>query len=124
MNFTKNKSFGFKNFDDCFNYWSEQAESDPTVSVEHIFHLSEADLFTGRPYHQSPKQHREHNIRHRADYFLSHLLEIEMYEDLEDEYMCSGMCKNSLFYFGLNLEEGIPKITCLQDLKDFMDGSA
>jgi len=48
---------------------------------------------------------------------LAHYDEIGMYEDLEDDYECSGMCKKSLFYFGLDLHNGIPGDTCLVEFK-------
>jgi len=42
---------------------------------------------------------------------------MELLRELEDEKDCSGMCKSSLFYYGLNLDKGIPTKTCLLPLK-------
>ena len=32
---------------------------------------------------------------------------------LMDKYECSGMCKNSLFYYSKYMEEGYPEKSCL-----------
>lgn len=48
---------------------------------------------------------------------MAHYDEMEMYEDLEDDFMCSGMCQKSLFFFGLGLHNGIPADTCMIEFK-------
>lgn len=35
----------------------------------------------------------------------------------EEKYTCSGICKTPLFYFSLDLSQGIPSSTCLMSLK-------
>lgn len=49
---------------------------------------------------------------------------MEMYQEIEDTYMCSGMCEKSLFYFGIDLHTGIPEKTCLMDFKDYVHDHA
>lgn len=99
MNFTDDPKVGFKNFDDCYASWVERAKTDTSIDVDKVFALDAKELWSARPYH--PKRGRgDHDVRHHARFILKHLNEIEMYEDLEDEYFCSGMCKSSLFYFG------------------------
>lgn len=36
----------------------------------------------------------------------------------EDEYKCNGLCRPSLFFYSLHLEEGRPTETCLINLKE------
>lgn len=36
----------------------------------------------------------------------------------ESKYQCSGVCTPSLFYYSLDLSEGIPKTTCLSHVKE------
>ena len=43
-----------------------------------------------------------------------------MYQELEDDYMCSGMCNSSLFYFGLDIHNGVPPETCILFFKDYI----
>ena len=42
-----------------------------------------------------------------------HPTELAMYQMLEDEFYCSGMCQKSLFYFSHNITYGPPRETCL-----------
>lgn len=56
--------------------------------------------------------------RQEYSYVVSHLREIEFIRELEDENKCSGICKPSLFYYGLNIDKGSPKETCLIHLKN------
>lgn len=61
------------------------------------------------------RRNHHHYPRHSPKYMLSHMTQMEMYKELEDEYMCSGMCEQGLFYFGIDIHWGIPKHTCLID---------
>ena len=50
-------------------------------------------------------------------YFLDHMKELEVFQILEDDFNCSGMCKRGLFYFNNPLHYGPPKDTCLHHFK-------
>lgn len=41
-----------------------------------------------------------------------------LYQKLEDEFECSGMCRKALFYFSRTIEEGRPQNTCMTKLID------
>lgn len=47
---------------------------------------------------------------------------MDLYRELEDRHKCSGMCDHGLFYFGLDLDNGIAKNTCLIDFKEYVSG--
>ena len=42
---------------------------------------------------------------------------VKVLEYFESKYQCSGICTPSLFYYSLNLDEGVPKTTCLSYVK-------
>ena len=42
---------------------------------------------------------------------------VKVLEYFESKYQCSGICTPSLFYYSLNLDEGVPKTTCLSHVK-------
>ena len=71
-----------------------------------MFNLNPDD-FTKANGETRPRNSKDY--RRTALYMLTHLQEIELYQDLEDEFKCSGMCKTGLFYFGLDLSYGPPK---------------
>lgn len=43
------------------------------------------------------------------------------YQRLEDDYWCSGMCRQGLFYFSKELSYGPPIRTCLSKMKHEID---
>jgi len=43
---------------------------------------------------------------------------IKVLNYFENKYQCSGICTPSLFFYGLNLSEGIPTVTCLNYVKE------
>ena len=47
-----------------------------------------------------------------------------MYQEIEDHFECSGMCRPSLFYFGVSIDEGFPQKTCLMQFKKYLDTHA
>lgn len=47
-----------------------------------------------------------------------------MYQEIEDLYDCSGMCRPSLFYFGLSIDKGYPRQTCLMEFKEYLDNNS
>jgi len=48
---------------------------------------------------------------------------LKMLAYFESKYECSGICNTSLFYYELDLSEGIPKTTCLAHVKEEIEGS-
>lgn len=42
---------------------------------------------------------------------------IKVIQYFENKYKCSGICTTALFYYSLDLSEGIPQNTCLTNLK-------
>jgi len=75
-------------------------------SIDDIFKVDIGKLTSHLPEEKGMKG--EHHIRNDATFILRHFDEIEMYEALEDEYKCSGMCHSALFYFSKPLHEGPP----------------
>ena len=53
---------------------------------------------------------------------MSHVQSMELMRELEDEMECSGICKSSLFFYGLNIDKGRPTKTCLVPLKEEIFG--
>jgi hypothetical protein len=51
------------------------------------------------------------------EFYRQDLLNIELVNELEDYFQCSGMCQTSLFYFSQNITLGPPTATCLMKLK-------
>ena len=49
---------------------------------------------------------------------------MDMYQEIEDSYMCSGMCKKSLFHFRADLHYGIPAKTCIIELRNYVHDHA
>ena len=47
-------------------------------------------------------------------YLLTHRNEWSLYQYLEDEFNCSGICRPGLFYFGNPTSYGPPEKTCLK----------
>ena len=45
-------------------------------------------------------------------------LAIDFANYFEAEYKCAGLCESPLFYYSLDLSEGLPQKLCLNDLKD------
>lgn len=64
--------------------------------------------------------HRRRRGPPTPNYMMSHLTQMEMYQELEDTYECSGMCDSSLFYFGIDIHNGIPQKTCIIDFRDYV----
>ena len=51
-------------------------------------------------------------------------LNTDLYQELEDTFDCSGMCRPGLFFFDKKLEYGAPEQTCLHTFKHVLDNSA
>ena len=49
---------------------------------------------------------------------------INFYQELEDEFQCSGMCQAGLFYFSRDISEGPPVRTCFSKIKHVIERSA
>lgn len=37
MNFTKNESLAFRNFDDCYNHWYDLSQTNVEIDIEKVF---------------------------------------------------------------------------------------
>ena len=122
MYYTSNKSEGFISFDECYEHHINRVKENKNLSIEEIFKVDIGDLRSHLPEKKGLRG--GHRIRDDLTYILRHFDEIEMYEALEDEYKCSGMCKPSLFYFSRPLHEGPPQKTCLYKFKHMMHQSA
>lgn len=79
------------------------------------------DDWEGEPPGRRGKRHNRHP-REKPAYMLSHLSQMEMYQELEDQYDCSGMCETSLFSFGIDLHWGPPEKTCIVEFRDYVAG--
>lgn len=118
MRFDKDANVAYESFDTCYAAWEEKAEKNSSIDLEEVFQLDTFKLrqIGGRMTHPPGRRGRGRGRRSKnfsSLYILKHFDEIELYEDLEDEFECSGMCKNSMFYFGRDLADGIPDKTCL-----------
>ena len=49
-------------------------------------------------------------------HILTHQNEWPLYQYLEDEFNCSGICRPALFYFSNPISFGPPKNTCLKQV--------
>jgi len=57
-------------------------------------------------------------------YFLKHMDELEVFQILEDDFNCSGMCIKGIFYFNNPLHYGAPEETCLLHFKRALEKEA
>ena len=60
--------------------------------------------------------------RQNKAYVINHIKSMELLREIEDEMKCSGICKSSIFYYGLKLDKGKPTKTCLLPLKEAIFG--
>ena len=107
MYYTNDKEKGFVSFDQCYDHWVNETKNDEAKSVEDVFKVDIGELKSHLPEKLGIKG--DHHIREDAIFILKHFDEMEMYEALEDEYKCSGMCESALFYFSRHLHEGPPQ---------------
>lgn len=121
MYYTNNKSEGFVSFDKCYEHWLDETQKDENKLTEDIFKVDIGELKSHLP---EKLVKGDHNIREDTLFILKHFDEIEMYEALEDEYKCSGMCDSALFYFSRPLHEGPPQERCLFKFKHMLHQSA
>lgn len=115
FHFTKDPSKGVKTYRECVEKWQEKKRQDPSIDLNKKFGL-EDDL----PDFLLRRQRR------RPDYQveLLDLLQLDMYQEIEDTYDCSGMCRPSLFYFGVSIDKGYPRETCLMEFKEYLDNNS
>ena len=118
LNFTSERQVGFYSFDECYNYYNNKSKYKEGLPPEQIFKVDIGDLKAHLP--EEILEDHSDGVRNNIGFILRHFDEMAMYESLEDEYMCSGMCNPSLFYFKRPLHEGPPQETCLYKFKHVM----
>lgn len=115
FHFTRDPSKGVKSYRQCVEKWQQKKKLDPSIDLNKKFGL-EDDLpdFMVRRQQRRPMYPVE----------LLDLLQLDMYQEIEDRYDCSGMCRPSLFYFGLSIDNGYPRETCLMEFKEYLDNNS
>lgn len=136
MNFTGNRSEGFESFDQCYDHHLERSKKNSSIKMDEIFKVEIGKLRPRLPESigirggkrgdgerdgerdrdgdgegrkgRGGRGGRGGRISDDTSFILKHFDEIELYEGLEDEYNCSGMCHSSLFFFSRPLHEGRP----------------
>lgn len=85
---------------------------DENYKIDEVFKVDIGDLKPHLPNDDSPNKS------------LREIKEMYMYQDLENEYQCSGMCESGLFFFSRELHEGPPSKTCFGYFKKVLHESA
>ena len=50
---------------------------------------------------------------------------LEFYSEIEEKFMCSGMCMTSLFYYSLNINDYfMPRESCVHKMIEFVHDEA
>ena len=109
---TTEKEKGFEAFDDCFESWLIKAKADPNIDIYGKFKF---------PLIKDPnwKPHMSEILKSAEI-----MEEMRSFMYLEDMYDCSGMCKESLFFFAKDVNDGFPNKTCLHKVKkDLMENA-
>ena len=89
-----------------------KAQADPSIDIKELF---------GYLVSEVP------DVRHKSEDGQQYWLDLEnvsLYAHIEDLFECSGMCRPSLFYFGLPISKGYPEETCIHDFKEYLDTTA
>lgn len=115
FHFTKDPAKGVKSYRECVEKWQEKKRQDPSIDLNVKFGLTD-DLpdFVVRRQKRMPGLEIE----------LLDLMQLDMYQEIEDLFDCSGMCRPSLFYFGLSIDNGFPRETCLMEFKEYLDNNS
>lgn len=106
MVWSQDRSNSYENFLECVRDWDLKAKTDSSIDVEAIFNFQSTPPKNG------------------VQKYWMDLNHVNLYALIEDMFKCSGMCRPSLFYFGLPVSMGYPEETCLHHMKDFLDTEA
>jgi hypothetical protein len=109
---TSDTEKGFESFDQCFDSWLSKATEDPNIDIYEKFKFPQIKDPNWKP--------------HMSEILKSAQIMKEMrsFMYLEDMYNCSGMCKESLFFFQKSVNSGFPTKTCLHKVKkDLMENA-
>lgn len=108
---SQDRDNSYESFVECLTDWEMKAQADSSIDVAALFN-----------FESSPP-----DVKHKNDleqqYWMD-LKNVNMYAHIEDLFECSGMCRPSLFYFGLPLTMGYPEETCIHHFKEYLDSSA
>ena len=63
-------------------------------------------------------------MAHHEQAVANALAHIDLYQELEDDYECSGLCQPALFYFSRPIHEGPPIRTCASKFKHILKKQA
>lgn len=117
---------GFSSFMECYNYWEDLADQG-MVDLREVFDTSniilygQGDFFKGPDYSDRFRKGRAPNNRLKRDpsglYLMWHEQDMEVYQIFEDDFNCSGWCRQGIFYFQNPTHMGPPKDTCFKHLK-------
>ena len=89
----------FKSFQECFRYWFDLASENGNIDIDEIFRVEQDQKGAYKPrimeINGNPQTIREQR-------------ELDLYNNLESKFECSGMCQSGLFFFTKELHEGPP----------------
>lgn len=119
---------GFNSFMECYQWYERIAERDDNIDLMLIFRFDESELghhvgnlFKGPDHSDDFQRGRAPNEKLPKDpsglYLYTHEDDYEVYQIFEDDFNCSGMCRQGLFYFENPITYGPPDKTCLLHLK-------
>lgn len=121
--FTENANKGFVSFMECLMHWEKKANKDKSIKLEEVFKVSES-VYDRKPEFIAFDTNVMKNDGFNTMYLLNHRDEWSLYQFLEDEFNCSGICRPGLFYFDNPISYGPPESTCLnQFVKIVRDGA-
>lgn len=118
---------GFGSFQECYNYWEDLADQG-MVDLQDVFDTSDIILFGKGDFFKGPdrsdlyRKGRAPNKRLGRDpsgmYLMYHMEDMEVYQIFEDDFNCSGWCRQGIFYYQNPMAYGPPKDTCFKHLKE------
>ena len=109
-------SQSFKTFEDCIRHWYayDSQEGEQQLNAKEEFGLShrQVEKMTGK------------DAKKLGFSEIMFALHTDLYQEMEDTFGCSGMCRPGLFFFDKPLHMGAPEETCLHTFKAVLDKSA
>jgi len=115
---------------DCYSFYEDQAVNNEKINLAETFKFNKTIYESAGPAFMGQigpwKDGGDADFLKDKDklttdpdlfYLAKHMQEAELYQFLEDDFDCSGMCRPSLFYFGNPISSGQPEETCLLHFK-------
>ena len=92
LTWTTDLQSGFNSFMQCYQHWQDKKQRDPSLNLTDIFRLRTKRYrnSVGQPFRGTDERIEWDE---GLDFFLTHQGEFDLYQILEDDYNCSGMCR-------------------------------